>query len=113
MMRRLLDVSAGGLGGLTLAGIASSYWQRPAPPPPSSPAASSTPELPKQAQGDAKQRDLVARIEQARLVFPLGLPSTENLRVFSDYCSSVNYRTRIPNWVAEVTAMDAAPSVPQ
>ena len=30
-----------------------------------------------------------------------GLPSEENVRVRSDYASSLNFRTRVPNWVAE------------
>eukprot|EP00965_Chrysotila_dentata_P210897 6186166-Pleurochrysis_carterae.AAC.2 len=30
-----------------------------------------------------------------------GLPSEEHVQLKEDYCASINYRTRIPNWVAE------------
>jgi len=40
-------------------------------------------------------------LKSGKLICKYGFPSTTNLSFFATYVASVNYRTRIPNWVAE------------
>lgn len=42
----------------------------------------------------------------ANKVSKCGFPSLDNLRFYDSYLSSINYQTRIPNWVAEYLTLN-------
>eukprot|EP00966_Prymnesium_polylepis_P256281 5920173-Prymnesium_polylepis.1 len=85
LLRRVLDVTVGaGIGAALAAGAANAMTPREIP---------AAPPEPSSTADDA--------LAAARRVCPHGLPSSENIRTHHNYCASVNYRLRIPNWVAE------------
>ncbi|KAL1508021.1 hypothetical protein AB1Y20_007618 [Prymnesium parvum] len=94
MARRLLDVVAAGLAGAALSKLVLTDDLLSGIAPPRRKAAPPQPQE-ESSQGSASVDAM------ARRICPHGLPGVENLRVYSGFCSSVNFRTRIPNWVAE------------
>ena len=112
MARRLLDGGIGMLAGLVAgaAGVAIRFGRDSASDTASSSSSSSTSsDLGVTTASSSNSTDLAAAV--ARFA-PYGLPSHENVSLHEGYASSINYRLRIPNWVAEhlVAASAAAAS---
>ena len=102
MRRRLFDAAVGAMAGGTAATFVHSTAQPAAEATrlaasPTAPAETAASENPAPTPLDAASDNLAA----ARPFCAWGVPSSENLRVHAGFCSSVNYRTRQPNWVAE------------
>lgn len=104
---RILDFATGGMLGAGLTGVLSLYLTE-------YPVANSTKKISKPAgisMDSATQSTSTSEIshiksttsDKVNEICAFGLPSSDHLSVFSDYCSSVNFRTRIPNWVAEAS----------
>ena len=112
MARRLLDGGIGMLAGLVAgaAGVAIRFGRDSASDTASSSSSSSTSsDLGVTTASSSNSTDLAAA---AARFAPYGLPSHENVSLHEGYASSINYRLRIPNWVAEhlVAASAAAAS---
>ena len=113
-MRRLVDGGIGMLAGLVAgaAGAAIRFGRDSASDTTTSSSSSSTSsDLGVTTASSSNSTDLAAA---AARFAPYGLPSHENLSLHEGYVSSINYRLRIPNWVAEhlaSTASDAATAV--
>eukprot|EP00308_Calcidiscus_leptoporus_P012544 CAMPEP_0119371448 /NCGR_PEP_ID=MMETSP1334-20130426/17605_1 /TAXON_ID=127549 /ORGANISM="Calcidiscus leptoporus, Strain RCC1130" /LENGTH=406 /DNA_ID=CAMNT_0007388715 /DNA_START=107 /DNA_END=1327 /DNA_ORIENTATION=+ len=84
-----------GTGSLHEEGAATPLVQREQVPPPRAATAAASESL--KASGDGEGSDGAGWRQFCRW----GLPSNENVRVYTDYASSLNFRTRAPNWVAE------------
>ena len=112
MSRRLIDGGIGMLAGLVAgaAGVAIRFGRDSASDTAASSSSSSTSsDLGVTTASSSNSTDLAAA---AARFAPYGLPSHENLSLHEGYASSINYRLRIPNWVAEhlVAASAAAAS---
>lgn len=102
LRRRLLDAGAGLGIGLGVGAALALALERAVQPAPSS-------------RSEAEAQTALPRafsvedvVEPASLhIVRHGLPSLENVRSRLGYVSSVNFRTRIPNWVAEHLTRDA------
>ena len=96
LQRRAAPVLAGAVG-FGLGYVAS----KPSPPSPS-PAPAPEPELPEPTAAEMALKSFCK----------YGLPSDEHVVCKQGFASSINYRLRIPNWVAEHYSADAAGDAP-